>query len=112
MVKIEDIQQYGKEHLNNVAASAALLQSGLHAIASAYGSYTNKSAEDTKSFVEKLTGVKSLDQAVAVQAEYVKSSCDNFLAESQKIAGLYTELAKHTFKPLETMAAKFTPAAR
>jgi hypothetical protein len=112
MVKIDDIQQYGKEQLDNVAASAALLQSSLHAIASAYGSYTNKSAEDTKSFVEKLSGAKSLDQAAAVQAEYVKSSCDTFVAESQKIAGLYTELAKQAFKPLETIAAKFTPVVR
>jgi hypothetical protein len=32
------------------------------------------------------------------------------VAESQKIAGLYTDLAKQTFKPLESMAAKFNPA--
>ncbi len=112
MVKIEDIQQYGKEHLDNVAASAASLQTGLQAIAIAYGSYTKKSVEDGKSFVEKLSGVKSLDKAVEAQTEYVKSSYETFMAESQKIAGLYTDLAKQTFKPLETMAAKFTPAAR
>jgi hypothetical protein len=112
MVKIEDIQQYGKEQFDNVAASAASLQTGLQAIASAYGSYATKSAEDTKSYVEKLSGVKSLDKAVEVQTEYVKSSCATFMAESQKIASLYTDLAKQTFKPLETMAAKFAPATR
>jgi hypothetical protein len=32
------------------------------------------------------------------------------VAESQKIAGLYSDLAKQTFKPLEGMVAKFTPA--
>jgi hypothetical protein len=64
MVKIEDIQQYGKEHLETVAASAATLQNGFQAIASAYGDYTKKSFEDTKSFVEKLSGVKSMDKAI------------------------------------------------
>jgi hypothetical protein len=112
MVKVEDIQQYGKEQLDTVAASAASLQTGLQAIAIAYGDYTKKSFEDTKSFVEKLSGVKSLDKAVEVQSEYAKSSYETFMAESQKIAGLYTDLAKQTFKPLETMAAKFTPATR
>ncbi len=111
MVKIEDIQQYGKEHLETVAASAATLQSGFQAIASAYGDYTKKSFEDTKSFVEKLSGVKSLEKAVEVQTEFAKSAYESFVAESQKIAGLYGDLAKQTFKPLEGIVAKFTPAA-
>ena len=33
------------------------------------------------------------------------------LRSSQKIAGLYTDLAKQTFKPFEGLVAKFTPAA-
>jgi hypothetical protein len=65
----------------------------------------------TKSFVEKLSGVKSLDKAIEVQTEYAKSAYETFVAESQKIAGLYTDLAKQTFKPLEGMVAKFTPSA-
>jgi hypothetical protein len=103
MVKLEEIQQYGKEHLETV-------QNSLQSIAGAYGDYTKKSFEDTKSFVEKLSGVRSLDKAVEVQTEYAKSSYETFVAESQKIAGLYTDLAKQTFKPLEGLVAKFTPA--
>jgi phasin family protein len=111
MIKVEDIQQYGKEHLDNVVASAATVQNGLQAIASAYGDYTKKSFEDTKSFVEKLSGVKSLDKAIEAQTEFAKSAYETFVAESQKIAGLYTDLAKQTFKPLEGVVAKFSPTA-
>jgi phasin family protein len=111
MVKVEDFQQYGKEHLETVVASANTLQTGFQAIASAYGDYTKKSFEDTKSFVEKLSGVKSLDKAIEAQTEFAKSSYETFVAESQKIAGLYSDLAKQTFKPLEGMVAKYTPAA-
>ena len=100
MVKIEDVQQYGIS-----------LQSSVQAIASAYGDYTKKSFEDTRSYVEKLTGVKSLDKALEVQTEYAKSTYDSFVAESQKIAGLYTDLAKQTFKPLESITGKLTPSA-
>jgi hypothetical protein len=64
MVKVEDIQNYGKEHLETVAASATNMQSGVQAIATAYGDYAKKSFEDTKSFVEKVSGVKSLDRAL------------------------------------------------
>ena len=111
MIKVEDIQQYGKEHLETVVASATSVQNGLQAIASAYGDYTKKSFEDTKSFVEKLSGVKSLEKALEVQTEFAKSAYETFVAESQKIAGLYTDLAKTTYKPLEGLVAKFTPAA-
>lgn len=111
MMKIEDIQQYGKEHFETVVASATTVQNGLQAIASAYGDYTKKSFEDTKSFVEKLSGVKSLDKALEVQTEFAKSSYETFVAESQKIAGLYTDLAKQSYKPVEGIVAKFTPAA-
>jgi phasin family protein len=111
MIKVEDIQQYGKEHIENVVASATTVQNGLQAIASAYGDYTKKSFEDTKSFVEKLSGVKSLDKALEVQTDYAKTAYETFVAESQKIAGMYTELAKQTFKPLKGLVAKFAPAA-
>jgi phasin family protein len=111
MIKVEDIQQYGKEHLETVVASATSVQSGLQAIATAYGDYTKKSFEDTKSFVEKLSGAKSLDKAIEAQTEFAKSSYETFVAESQKIAGLYTDLARQTYKPLEGLISKFTPAA-
>jgi hypothetical protein len=55
--------------------------------------------------------VKSLDKALEVQTDYAKTAYETFVAESQKIAGMYTELAKQTFKPLEGLVAKFAPAA-
>ena len=111
MIKVQDIQSYGKEHLETVVASATTVQNGLQAIASAYGDYTKRSFEDTKSFVEKLSGVKSLDKAIEAQTEFAKSAYETFVAESQKIAGLYTDLAKQTYKPFEGLVAKLTPAS-
>src|SRR3984893_2136097 len=106
MVKVEDIQQYGKEQIDTVVASATTLQNGLQAIATAYGDYTKKSFEDTKSFVEKLSGVSTLDKAIEVQTEYAKSAYEMFVAESQKIAGLYTDLVKQACKPLERIVGE------
>ena len=111
MFKVEDLQNYGKEHLETAVASATSLQNHLQAIATAYGDYTKKSYEDTKSFVEKLSGVKSLDKALEAQTEYAKSSYETFMADAQKIAGLYGDLAKQAFKPLEGIVAKFSPGA-
>jgi len=112
MVKIEDIQNYGKEQIESVTASANNLQSGVQAIASAYGDYAKKSFEDTKSFVEKLSGVRSIDKALEAQTEFARASYETFVAETQKIAGLYSDCAKQAFKPFEGLVGKFGPTAR
>ncbi len=112
MFKVEDFQNYGKEQLENAVASATTVQNGLSAIATAYGDYSKKAYEDSKSFVEKLSGVKSLDKAFEAQSEYAKTAYETFVADSQKIAGLYGDLAKQVFKPFESLAAKFAPQAQ
>lgn len=111
MFKVEDIQSYSKEQFETAVAHATSLQSGVSAIVNAYGDYTKKSYEDTKSFVEKLSGVKSLDKAFEAQSEFAKTAYETFVADSQKIAGLYGDLAKQAFKPLEGVVAKFAPVA-
>ena len=110
MFKVEDFKNYGKEQFETVVNSATTVQNGLHAIATAYGDYTKKSFEDTKSFVEKLQGVKSLDKVLEAQTEFAKSAYETFVADSQKIAGLYSDCAKQTFKPYEGLVSKFAPA--
>jgi phasin family protein len=106
MVRVEDIQQFGKEQFETAVASASNVQSGLQAIAGAYGDYTRKSFEDTKAFVERLSAVKSLDKAIEAQTEFAKSSYETFVGEAQKIAGLYGDLAKQSFKPVENIVSK------
>jgi phasin family protein len=82
-------------------AAPAAAPVSLQTIANAYGDYTRRSLEETRSFVEKLKGAKSLDKAVEVQTEYAHHAFEMFVAESRKIYGLHRELARQTLKPLE-----------
>ena len=79
----------------------------MQTIALAYGEYTRKSFEQTKSFVEKLAGVRSLDKAIEIQTEFAKQAYDTFVHESQKIRELYSGLAKQT---VESAVATVLPA--
>jgi len=101
---------------SNLIAAASLPASTLavdfQAIATAYSDYTKKSFEDTKAFVEKLSGVRSLDKAIEIQTEFAKQAYETFVTESQKIRELYSGLAKQSFKPLEGLIAKATQAGR
>ena len=83
-----------------------------HAIATAYIDYTKKSFEDTRSFVEKLSGVKSVDKTIELQTEFAKSAFGSFVAESQKIGALYRDLAAQSYKPFGGFPAKVPPTNR
>ena len=105
-------QQNGKEQIDTQTTSANTFPGGFQAIATAYGDYTKKSFEDTKSFVEKLSGVKSFDKAIEIQTEFAKTAYETFVAESQKIGALYGDLAKQSYKPFGGFVAKMTSTNR
>ena len=84
----------------------------IQTIANAYSDYTRKSLEETTSFVEKLTGVRSLDKAIEIQAEFARQAYETFVAESQRICGLYSELAKQIFTPFAGLLAKASHSGR
>ncbi len=84
----------------------------IQTIANAYSDYTRKSLEETTSFVEKLTGVRSLDKAIEIQAEFARQAYETFVAESQRICGLYSELARQIFTPFAGLLAKATHSGR
>jgi len=59
-------------------------------IATAYGDYTRKSFEQSRSFVDKLTRVRSLDKALELQIEFARQSYETFVGEMQKICDFTT----------------------
>ena len=104
--------QDGREQIDAAAASMNSFPGGFHAIATAYSDYTKKSFEDTKAFVEKLSGAKSVDKAIEIQTEFARSAFEMFMAESQKIGALYRDLATQSFKPFGGFLATTTPTNR
>ncbi len=93
-------------------ALAGTFPSGFQAIATAYGDYTKKSFEDTKSFVEKMSGVKSFEKAIEIQTEFAKTAYETFVSESRKIAAMYGDLAQQSCKPFIGFVEKVTPTGQ
>jgi hypothetical protein len=104
--------QDSKEQIDAAAASTNSFPGDFHAIATAYSDYARKSFEDTRSFVEKLSGVKSIDKAIEIQTDFAKSAFETYMAESQKVGALYRDLATQSCKPFSGYLAKMTPTDR
>jgi hypothetical protein len=106
----EDFQKLGKDNVDVAMKQFGTVSKGWQAIATEFANYSKKSFEHTSATFEKLLGVKTLDKAIEVQSDYVKSAYEGFVAEATKIGELYTDLAKETYKPLEGILAKVAPA--
>ena len=106
----EDIQKLGKDNVDVAMQQFGTVSKGWQAIATEFADYSKKSFEQNSAHLEKLFGAKSLETAIELQSNYVKTAYEGFVAQSSKLGELYTDLAKETYKPLEGMIAKVAPA--
>jgi hypothetical protein len=104
----EDFQKLGKDNMDLALKSFGNFNKGVQAIAVEMADYSKKSFEQGAATAEKLVSAKSLDQAVEVQSDFVKSSYEGFVAQATKIGELYVDLAKEAYKPIEGAVAKAT----
>jgi hypothetical protein len=110
LTNFDDIQKLGKENIDVAMKQFGTVSKGWQAIATEFADFSKKSFEDGSAALEKLIGAKSLEKAIEVQSDYLKSAYEGFVAQSTKMGELYTDLAKETYKPLEGILAKVTPA--
>jgi hypothetical protein len=111
MVKsIEDVQKLGKDNMEAAMNSLGAVSKGLQAIAVEAADYSKKSFEQVAATAEKLVGAKSLEKAVEVQSEFVKSAYEGFVSQAARFGELYADLAQLTYKPFEGYVSKVANA--
>ena len=97
----EDMQKLGTDGLDVAMKQFGVFSKGAQAIASEVADYSKQTFEATAATTEKLIGAKSLENAIAIQTDFVKSAYEGFVARSTRLGSLYADLAKETYKPLE-----------
>jgi hypothetical protein len=102
----EDMHNLGKDSMDMAMSSFGAWTKNAQAIAVEVVDYSKKSVEDSTAAWEKLMGAKSVETAMAVQSEYLKSSYEDFVAEATKLGALYADMAKEAYKPFEGALAK------
>ena len=100
------MNKFGQDSMDMALNSFGAWTKNAQAIASEVADYSKKAFEDSAAAWEKLIGAKSLEKAMEVQNEYLKSSYEDFIARSTKLGELYVDLAKEAYKPFEGMLAK------
>jgi hypothetical protein len=107
MVKsFEEFQKLGRDNVEATMTSLGALSKGFQTIAVELADYSKKVFEEGTGATEKLLGAKSLDKAIEVQSDYVKSAYEGFVSQSAKIGEIYAGLAQEAYKPFESYIAK------
>ena len=102
----EDMEKFSKSSMDMALTSFGAWTKGAQAIAVEVVDYSRKSAESSATAWEKLMSAKSLEKALEVQSQYLRSSYEDFVAEVTKLGELYVDLAKQAYKPVEATLAK------
>ncbi len=112
MQQFDNIQKLGKDNMDAALKTFGTVSKGAQTIAVETADYAKKSFEQSTATLEKLVGAKTLDKAFEIQTDYAKTAYEGFVAQSAKVAELYTNLAKDAFKPYEGLVAKPFTAAK
>ena len=97
----DDMQKFGQANMESGMKAFGDLTKNWQAMAAEFANYTKRSFEDGTQTMEKLMSVKSMDQAVEIQTSYAKRQYDEYMQQMSKISGLYTDIAKEAYKPVE-----------
>ena len=102
MIKnFEDIQKLGQTNMDTAMKAYGEWNKGWQAIAAEITDYTKKSFEEGTATFEKLVSAKSVEQAIEIQSGFAKRAYDGYMHQMSKIGGMYAELAKEAYKPVE-----------
>jgi hypothetical protein len=107
MIKnFDEVQKFGKDNFDVALKSFGAASRHFQAIAAEVADYSKKSFEESTAAMEKLMGAKSVEKAIEVQTDYVKSAYEGFVSEATKLGDLYTDFAKETYKPFENVLSR------
>jgi hypothetical protein len=102
MVKpFDDMQKMNQAGIDTAMKMMGEWGKSWQAIAAEMTDYTKRSFEDGTQTLEKLMSAKSMEQAFEIQSSYAKRAYDDYMHQMTKLGGMYTELAKEAYRPME-----------
>lgn len=108
--EFDNFQKLGTDNVDAAMSSVNAVTKSVQAMTIEAADYTKKAVEQTSAAVEKMFGAKSIDRALEVQSDYMKSAYEGFVAQATRFGGMYADLAKECYKPYETALGRLSAA--
>ncbi len=103
----DSFQTFGKENMEFALKSADAVGKGLQAIATETADYSKRSFDEGTAALGRLFAAPSLDKAVEIQTDYVRSAYEGYVGQVAKMNEIVTDMARGAYKPFEGFFAAF-----
>ena len=100
-MNFDEFQKAGQSNMDTAMKMFGEWNKGWQAIAAEITDYTKRSFEEGTATFEKLLSAKSVEQAIEIQTGFAKRAYDGYMHQMSKIGGMYADLAKEAYKPVE-----------
>jgi hypothetical protein len=103
----DSMQNFGKGNVDVALKAADAVTKGLQAIATEAADYSKRSFEAGTAALEKLTAAKSVETAVAVQSDFVRSAYEGYVGQVTRFGEIVADMAKSAAEPYQSLFGKF-----
>ncbi len=105
---VADATKSNQANLEALTTSAQILAKGTQEAATAGAAYAKSAFEAATEATKSLSGAKSLQEVVEIQADYSKAALATWMSEVTKITELLTTTYKDAAKPVSESLSAFT----
>ena len=97
---LSSIADFHKESLNALMASAGAFSKGVEKLTAESASFSNAAFEDTAATAKAATAAKTLQEAIELNSDFMKSAVEKNLGQINKVADIWSATAKDAVEPL------------
>ncbi len=105
---MDHLQKASKDNLDVAVKSANALSKGFQALAAETADYSRHAFESGAQAFEKLVAAPSLDKAVEVHSDYLRTTYEGYVGQATKMGEIFTAMARDAYKPYESFFGKVT----
>ena len=102
----DEFTALGKDNMDAFVKSSTIAAKGFETVGKEWVSFTQSMMEANMATAKAMLGVKNVKDAVEMQSEHMRTSFDNTMAETTKLADLSMQVSNDAAKPLQEQAEK------
>lgn len=110
MIQFDKFQGIGRDGVEATMKSISAISKGAQAVMAETADFAKRSYEQSTTTFESLTGARTLDRAMTIQGDYLRTSYQDFLAQATKMGELCTSTAKEAAAPIEGLVSRSATA--
>ena len=103
----DSVQSIVRENMDLARQTVESVGAALQAITAEAADYSKRTMEAGAGAVEALAAANSLEKAVEVQSDYVRSAYEDYVGQVAKVGAIVAEMTKDAYAPYESFLGRF-----